>query len=183
MSGLDGLWCGSPWLLLLWLAVLAVFHHCTEKLIIIEPAIDKTYNNTCDQRRFRSDCAESSLIACAFYNLQAIQKRNKRKPLPYWVDVTDDLSLYWSHRSYWWYYRLLNCFVLCVNPVTTGNHYADRQFCAARTVSVIRQNRKIHWSRWEFYFAIIFFRPEFLCDGSPWNRCLIISILHRVMCK
>ena len=27
-------------------------------------------------------------------------KRNKRGPLPYWVDVQDDLSLCWSHRSY-----------------------------------------------------------------------------------
>ena len=42
----------------------------------------------------------SSLIACAFYSLQAIQRRDEREPLPYWMDLQTDLSLCQSHRSY-----------------------------------------------------------------------------------
>ena len=38
-----------------------------------EPAHDKTYNKTCDQRRLRS-AWESSRIACALYSLQDIQR-------------------------------------------------------------------------------------------------------------
>ena len=34
-------------------------------------------------------------------------KRDKREPLPYWVDVQADLSLCWSHRSYCRFCRAL----------------------------------------------------------------------------
>ena len=37
---------------------------------------------------------------CLINSLQAIPKRDKREPLPYWVDVLSDLSLCWSRRSY-----------------------------------------------------------------------------------
>ena len=51
-----------------------------------EPAHNKTYD-LCDQRRLRSACTcvqsdQSSLIACAFYSLQAIQREINESPCP-----------------------------------------------------------------------------------------------------
>ena len=53
--------------------------------IRFEPAHEKTYNKTWYQRRLRSACAsavwsESSLIAWAFYSLQAIQRGINENP-------------------------------------------------------------------------------------------------------
>ena len=58
-------------------------------IIISEPAHDKSFNNTemtsedSDQTARPRSLIWLSLIAGAFYSLQAIQ-RNKREPLPYW---------------------------------------------------------------------------------------------------
>ena len=56
-------------------------HYADEELFADEYALltacDKTYNKTCEQRRLRPACSvwsESSLIACAFYSLLAIQR-------------------------------------------------------------------------------------------------------------
>ena len=56
--------------------------------------------------RIRAVWSDSSLIACAFYSLRAIQ-RGIMRPLPYWMDVQADLSLCWSHRSYCRFFRAL----------------------------------------------------------------------------
>ena len=58
-------------------------------------------------RPAKTDQPAHSLIAWAFYSLQAIQKRDKREPLPYWTDVQADLSLYWSYWSYCRFCRAL----------------------------------------------------------------------------
>ena len=48
--------------------------------------------------------SESSLIACASFSYP---KRDKREPLPYWVDVQDDLSLCWQQKSFCRFCRAL----------------------------------------------------------------------------
>ena len=67
----------------------------------IKPTHDKTFNMTCatcedSYQSAHSQSDQSSLIACAFYSLQAIRK----EALLYWVNVQADPSLCWSHRSY-----------------------------------------------------------------------------------
>ena len=68
-----------------------------------EPVHDKTCNKTLgtsedsDQTVHPRIWSESSLIACAFSSLPAIQKDYKLEPLTYWVDVQVNLRLCWSH--------------------------------------------------------------------------------------
>ena len=62
----------------------------------IEPVHYKIYSKTCDQRRLRSACAsaqfdQSSLIACTFYSLQAIQRQINENPC----------SSAWMYRLIW----------------------------------------------------------------------------------
>ena len=56
--------------------------------------------------RIRTVWSESSPIACAFYSFRAIP-RNKREPLPYWVDVQTEVSICWSHRPFCRFCRAL----------------------------------------------------------------------------
>ena len=81
---------------------------CSQMLVFYEPAHDKTHNKTCAKSELRSACAftESSLIACAFYNLLAVQRGIKWSPC-------DTGRMYrliwfcWSHRFYCRFCRAL----------------------------------------------------------------------------
>ena len=68
------------------------------------PVHNKTYNKICVTSEDRPACAsaESDQSPDCMCLLQPLgyPKKNKREPLPYWVDVQDDLSLCWSHKSY-----------------------------------------------------------------------------------
>ena len=71
-----------------------------------EPVHNKTYNKTCATSEESDQPAHlCSLIRVFADGMSLLQplgypKRNKKEPLPYWVDVQADLSLCWSHRSY-----------------------------------------------------------------------------------
>ena len=80
--------------------ILCVFScsYCFTK--IYEPAHDKTYNKRCNQQRFGSaftsvKSGQSSLITCAFYSLQAIQ-RGTNETLAILVGWTS-----WADFYYW----------------------------------------------------------------------------------
>ena len=49
-----------------------------------------------------------------FLQPSAYPKRDKREPLPYWVDVQADVCLCWSHRSYCIFCRALSDMSLIV---------------------------------------------------------------------
>ena len=60
--------------------------------------------------RIRAVWSDYLLIACAFYIVQppGYPKRDKREPLPHWMNVQANLSLCWLHRSYCRIYRTLH---------------------------------------------------------------------------
>ena len=85
---------------------------CRVKTNINEPTYDKTHINTCDQRKHGSDCASAQSDPSLRWSHCCLQspgypKRDKRVPLPYWVDVHADLRLCWLHRSYCRFCRAL----------------------------------------------------------------------------
>ena len=73
--------------------------------MINEPSHDKAYNKTCATSEDSDQPAHShSLIRVFADRICLLQppgypKRDKREPLPYWVDVQADLSVWWSHRD------------------------------------------------------------------------------------
>ena len=81
----------------------------SNKRKINEPAHDKTYNKTCatsedsgQPARPRTD--QSSMIACAFYSLQTIQRGMNKNPCHTgWIYRL----MCWSHRSYCRFCRAL----------------------------------------------------------------------------
>ena len=98
-------------------------------MFVFEPAHDKTYNKTCDQRRLRSACASAQSDQSLRWSHvpskpKGYPKSDKREPLPYWVDIQADLSLCCSHRSYCRFCRALAHFLLsedCIFTVFTLN--------------------------------------------------------------
>ena len=66
---------------------------------ITEPAHDKTYINTCatsedsDQPTYPHSLIRVIADRICFLQPPGFLKRDKREPLPYWVDVQTDLSL------------------------------------------------------------------------------------------
>ena len=73
---------------------------------ITEPAHGKSYNKACATSEHSGQPAHlRSLIRVFADRICLLQppgysKRDKREPLPYWVDVQAGMSLCWSHRSY-----------------------------------------------------------------------------------
>ena len=78
-------WSGSALFAIMW-----IYINNLDQVIWLaefEQVHEKTYNKKRVTKALRSTCAstlsdQSSLIACAFYSLQAIQ-RDKGEPLPY----------------------------------------------------------------------------------------------------
>ena len=72
---------------------------------IDEPEHDKTYSETCAPSKDSDQPAHPRSLIRVFadrmYLLQpsSYPKKDKRKPLTYWVDVQADQSLCWLHRS------------------------------------------------------------------------------------
>ena len=72
-----------------------------------EPAHDKTYNRTCATSEDSDQPAHPRSLIRVFADRMCLlqppgyPKRDKRKPLSHWMDVQADLSLCWSHRSYY----------------------------------------------------------------------------------
>ena len=75
-------------------------------LVEIEPAHDKIYNKTCATGEDSDQPAHPHSPIRVFADRMCLlqppdyPKMDKRKSLPYWVDVHADLSLCWSNRSY-----------------------------------------------------------------------------------
>ena len=94
---------------------------------INEPADEKTYNKTCAP----SEVSDQPAQQCSLIRVSAdcmcilrplgYLKRDKLELLPHWIDVQADLSLRWSHRSYW-LCRALAEFYLQLVPTST-NHF------------------------------------------------------------
>ena len=78
-----------------------------------EPAHEKTYNKTCAISEDSDQTAHSRSLIWVFADriciLQppAYPKRGEQEPLPNWVDVQTNLSLCWSHISYYRFSRAL----------------------------------------------------------------------------
>ena len=93
------------------------YRMCREKKMAVfksyEPAHDNTYNKTCATSENTDQTAHPrSLIIVFADRLCLLQppghpKRDKREPLPYWVDVQAELRLCWSRRSYCRFCRAL----------------------------------------------------------------------------
>ena len=70
---------------------------------INEPAHDKTYNKTCATSEDSDQPAHPRSLIRVFAGRMCLlrppgyPKRDKREPLPHWVDVQYDQSLRWSH--------------------------------------------------------------------------------------
>ena len=65
-------------------------------IYIIEPAHDKTYNKTCATSEDSDQPAHPRSLIRVFADRIFIldhPKMDKRKPLPYWLDVQADMSL------------------------------------------------------------------------------------------
>ena len=77
--------------------------HTSSRFLMLFHA--KTYNKTCATSEDSDQPAHlHSLIRVFSDNMCLLQppgypKRDKQEPLSYWVDVQDDLSFCWSHRS------------------------------------------------------------------------------------
>ena len=80
---------------------------------INEPAHDKTYDKPCATSEDSDQPAHPrSLIRVFAYRMCLLKppgytKRDKREPLPYWMDVQADLRICWLHRSYCRFCRVL----------------------------------------------------------------------------
>ena len=80
---------------------------------INEPAHDKTYNKTSATGEDSGQHVHPRSLIKDFANRMCLlqppgyPKRDKREPLPYWVDVQVDPSLCWLHRSYCRFCRAL----------------------------------------------------------------------------
>ena len=72
------------------------------------------YNKTCATSEDSNQTARSLIRFFAdricLLQPRGYPKRDKREQLPYWVDVQPDLSLCWSHRSYYRVCRALAYF-------------------------------------------------------------------------
>ena len=84
---------------------------------IFEPAHDKAYNKTCATSEDSDQPAHPRRLMRVFTDRMCLlqppgyPKRDKRESLPYWLDVQADLSIFWSHSSYYRFCRALAHFV------------------------------------------------------------------------
>ena len=82
------------------------------KGLLYKPVHNKTYNKTCATSKNSDQPAHSRSLVRVFADSKCLlwppgyPKRDK--PLPYWVAVQADLSLFWSHSSYCRCYPLLS---------------------------------------------------------------------------
>ena len=85
--------------------------------MIFEPVHNKTYKRLVRPVRTDQPAHLPSLIRVLAGSMCLLQspgypKREKRKILPYWVEVQADLSFCWSHKSYCRFCHLLAHFVI-----------------------------------------------------------------------
>ena len=77
-----------------------------QKILIIEPAHDKAYEKTIATSKDSDQPAHTRSLIRVFADRMCLlqhpgsPKWDKREPVPYWVDVSADLGLCWSHGPY-----------------------------------------------------------------------------------
>ena len=112
------IWIWSSWLVVRvptgWRHILLLLlNTCQEHKLWNESAHDKIYNKTCATSEDSDQPAHPRSLIRVFADCICLlqppgyPKRDKREPLPYWVDVQADLSLCWSHMSYCRFCRAL----------------------------------------------------------------------------
>ena len=98
-----------------------------------KPAHDKTYNKTYATSEDSDQPAHPrSLIRVFADRIWLLQpssypKRDKQKPLSFWLDAQADLSLYWSHKSYCRFCNshLLRCLYHGIQHRLTVSRFCD----------------------------------------------------------